>query len=156
MNYAEYKFSQLLSVYDEEFKNAPHDEQYYSAMRLYQDFMSSSYNRVSKAEYDCMCDYLSANAHKDAQLVDDIVESLKQFDGINAEIWKYVSEKMGYAVHKMVRVIDKDGVDDEALEIIEPIMYFKRSYLLDGDGFVELSNSKGEVVNIWASRIKSL
>ena len=103
-----------------------------------------------------MCDYLSANAHKDAQLVDDIVESLKQFDGINAEIWKYVSEKMGYAVHKMVRVIDKDGVDDEALEIIEPIMYFKRSYLLDGDGFVELSNSKGEVVNIWASRIKSL
>ena len=156
MNYAEYKFSQLLCVYDDEFKNAPHDEQYYSAMRLYQDFMSSRYNRVSKAEYDCMCDYLSANAHKDAQLVDYIVESLKQFDGINAEIWKYVSEKMGYAVHKMVRVIDKDGVDDEALEIIEPIMYFKRSYLLDGDGFVELSNSKGEVVNIWASRIKSL
>ena len=96
MNYAEYLFSQLLSVYDDEFKNAPHQEQYYSAMRLYKDYMSSSYNRVSKAEYDCMCDYLSANAHKDAQLVDDIVESLKQFDGINAEVWHKLSKIMGF------------------------------------------------------------
>jgi hypothetical protein len=103
-----------------------------------------------------MCDYLSANEHKKVKLGDEIVESLKQFDGINAEVWKYVSEKLGYAVHRMVRVVDKDGVDDEAQEIIEPIMYLKRSYLLDGDEFVELYNSKGEVVNIWASRIKSL
>ena len=156
MNYPQYLFSQLLSVYDDEFKNAPHDEQFFTAIRLYNEFRVSDYNHTSKAEYDCMCEYLNANQHKKVKLGDEIVESLKQFDGINAEVWKYVSEKLGYAVDKMVRVVDKDGVDDEAQEIIEPIMYLKRSYLLDGDEFVELYNSKGEAVNIWASRIKSL
>jgi hypothetical protein len=156
MNYQEFLFSQLLAVYDDEFKNSPHDEQFYNGMRLYQDFKTSDYNHTSKGLYDCICDYLSANQHKKVQIGEDIIELLKQFDGINADIWKYVSEKLGYAVHRMVRVVDKDGVDDEAEEIIEPIMYLKRSYLLDGDEFVELYNSKGEVVNIWASRIKSL
>jgi hypothetical protein len=156
MNYPQYLFSQLLCVYDDEFKAMPHDNQFFTSLRLYKDFTNSTYSLAYKSEYDCMCDYLSANEHKKVKLGDEIVESLKQFDGINAEVWKYVSEKLGYAVHRMVRVVDKDGVDDEAQEIIEPIMYLKRSYLLDGDEFVELYNSKGEVVNIWASRIKSL
>jgi hypothetical protein len=98
MNYAEYLFSQLLSVYDDGFKNAPYDEQFYDAMRLYQDFMSSKFNQTNKSEYDSMCNYLSAGKHRNVKLVEEIVESLKQFDGINAEVWKSVSEKLGYAV----------------------------------------------------------
>ena len=156
MNYPEFLFAQLLAIYDEEFKEMPYDDQYESVPHLYEDFFNSKFNDPLKGEYDCIVNYLSADQHTKVKIGDEIVKSLKQFDGINADIWKYVSEKLGYAVHKMVRVIDKDGVDDEALEIIEPIMYFKRSYFLDGDEFVELFNSKGKVVNIWASRIKSL
>lgn len=111
MNYPEFLFSQLLSVYDDEFKNSPHDEQYCNAMRLYQDFTNSTYSLAYKSEYDCMCDYLSANAHKDAQLVDEIVESLKQFDGINAEVWKYVSEKLGYAIKEKAETPLSDAKD---------------------------------------------
>jgi hypothetical protein len=96
MNYAEYKFAQLLAVYDDEFKNAPYDDQFFTAMRLYNEFRVSDYNHTSKAEYDCMCEYLNANQHKKIQIGDEILESLKQFDGINAEVWKYVSDKLGY------------------------------------------------------------
>jgi hypothetical protein len=96
MNYPEFLFSQLLSVYDDEFKNAPHDEQYFNAVNLYKDFTNSTYSLAYKSEYDCMCDYLSANAHKDAQLVEEIVESLKQHEGINIKVWHLVSDKMGF------------------------------------------------------------
>jgi hypothetical protein len=102
MNYAEYLFSQLLSVYDDEFKNAPHQEQYYSAMRLYKDFMSSNYNKTNKAEYDCICDYLSANQHRNVKLVEEIVETLKQHEGITYEVWHSVSDKMGFPVQDKV------------------------------------------------------
>jgi len=105
MNYAEYKFAQLLCVYDDEFKNAPYDDQFFTAMRLYNEFKASEYNHTSKAEYDCMCDYLSANQHKKVKLGDEIVESLKQFDGINAEVWNYVSEKLGYALQDKYDVL---------------------------------------------------
>ena len=102
MNYAEYLFSQLLSVYDDEFKNAPHDEQFYNAMRLYQDFTNSTYSLAYKSEYDCICDYLSANEHRNVKLVEEIVETLKQHEGITYEVWHSVSDKMGFPVQDKV------------------------------------------------------
>jgi hypothetical protein len=111
MNYAEYLFSQLLSVYDDGFKNAPYDEQFHNAMRLYQDFMSSNYNKTSKSEYDCMCDYLSADQHKKVQLGDKIVESLNQFYDIDPEVWKYVSKKMGYTIQEKAETPLLDAKD---------------------------------------------
>jgi len=98
MNYPQYLFSQLLCVYDDEFKAMPHDNQFFTSLRLYKDFTNSTYSLAYKSEYDCMCDYLSANEHKKVKLGDEIVESLKQFDGINADVWNYVSEKLGYAL----------------------------------------------------------
>lgn len=96
MNYPEFIFSQLLCVYDDAFRNLPYDEQYSNAMRLHQDFMNSTYRLASKSDYDCMCDYLSADQHKKVLVGDEIIESLKQFDDIDPEVWKYVSKKMGF------------------------------------------------------------
>jgi hypothetical protein len=96
MEYQEYLFAQLLSIYDEEFKEMPYDDQYELVPQLYEDFFNSKFNDTLKGEYDCIVNYLSANQHKKVKLGDEIVESLKQFDGINAEVWNYVSDKLGY------------------------------------------------------------
>jgi hypothetical protein len=96
VEYQEYLFAQLLAVYDEEFKEMPYDDQYESVPQLYEDFFNSKFNDPLKGEYDCIVNYLNADQHKKVQLGDEIIESLKQFDGITAEVWKYVSEKLRY------------------------------------------------------------
>ena len=98
MNYPEFIFSQLLCVYDDEFKNLPYDDQYAQVPILYKDFESSDYNNAVKYSNETarMCNYLSADQHKKVLLGDEIIESLQQFDDIDPEVWKYVSKKMGF------------------------------------------------------------
>jgi hypothetical protein len=106
MNYPEFIFSQLLCVYDDAFRNLPYDEQYEQVPILYKDFESSAYNNAVKYSNETarMCNYLSADQHKKVQLGDEIVESLKQFDDIDPEVWKYVSKKLGFTNQERVEV----------------------------------------------------
>jgi hypothetical protein len=160
MNYAEYKFAQLLCVYDDEFKSMQYNDQFTTAIRLYNEFRNSDYNHTSKAEYDCICDYLSADQHKKIKIGNEIVEALKSFDSINAEVWKYVSEKLGYVVQeKGVTPLDDseklnytrelvhrlDMVQDDAAELRKFIYkkglgkYFQDSEDIQ-EGYVFLNN----------------
>jgi hypothetical protein len=63
-----------------------------------------------------MCDYLSANGHKSARLVEEIVDTLKQYDGFNGEVWKYVSEKLGYALKEKAVTPSADDKYTKELE----------------------------------------
>jgi hypothetical protein len=107
-----------------------------------------------------MCNYLSANQHKKVQIGDEIVTSLNNFDGFNAEVWKYVSEKLGYAVQEKsetplsdakdfnyTRELEHrlDMVQDDAIEL-RKFIYEKGlgKYFQDSDdaqeGYVFLNN----------------
>lgn len=53
-----------------------------------------------------------------------------------------------------VEVIDTWGLDEETISKIEPIMIYTNDYYSDGTQFVELHNSKEEVIRIFPERIK--
>jgi hypothetical protein len=63
MNYSEYLFSQLLSLYDIEFSELAYDIQFSEAMVLYSQFEKSNFNVDILSEYDCIINYLS-NTYK--------------------------------------------------------------------------------------------
>ena len=64
MNYSEYLFSQLLSLYDIEFAELPYDIQFAEAMVLHEKFQQSNFNIDILSEYDCMINYLSNTIKK--------------------------------------------------------------------------------------------
>jgi hypothetical protein len=96
MNQFEYQFCQLLCHYDDEFKKLSFFEQYRRTPGMYKDFLMSEYKVFGENEYDNICNYIDANAHNRDSIVYDIVESIKHIDGINAEVWKCVTDKMGF------------------------------------------------------------
>jgi len=64
MNYSQFLFSQLLSLYDEDFANLAYDLQYAEAMVLYQEFEKSNFNVDVLSEYDCIVNYLNNSYNK--------------------------------------------------------------------------------------------
>lgn len=54
---------------------------------------------------------------------------------------------------KKVKVIDTDGLDEETIGMIEPIMTYTNDYEESGSLFVELRNSKGDVIRVFPERI---
>jgi hypothetical protein len=63
MNYSQYLFSQLLSLYDINFAELPYDIQFGEAMEIYNQFEKSNFNVDILSEYDCIINYLS-NTYK--------------------------------------------------------------------------------------------
>ncbi len=63
MNYSQFLFSQLLSLYDEDFSNLAYDIQFAEAMVLHQEFEQSNFNVDILSEYDCIINYLN-NSYK--------------------------------------------------------------------------------------------
>ena len=111
MNLYQYIFSELLCVYDDEFKNLPYAERYQKVFHLYEQFHSSTYNNDGTYSNVTarMCNYLDANEHRKVQVGDEIIESLKQFDDIDYDVWKYVSQKMGYTILEKVDIPSDDS-----------------------------------------------
>lgn len=64
MNYSQYLFSQLLSLYDIEFAELPYDIQFGEAMVLHSQFEKSNFNVDILSEYDCMINFLSNTYNK--------------------------------------------------------------------------------------------
>jgi hypothetical protein len=64
MNYSQFLFSQLLSLYDEDFSNLAYDIQYGEAMVLHQEFEKSNFNVDILSEYDCIINYLNNSYNK--------------------------------------------------------------------------------------------
>lgn len=52
-----------------------------------------------------------------------------------------------------VKVIDKRGLDKQTIDKIENPMQFNRYYYENDTEFVELENSKGDIVRIFPERI---
>lgn len=56
---------------------------------------------------------------------------------------------------KKVEVIDTIGLDEETISKIESIMFYEKDfYADDGVMFVELHNSKGDIIRIFPERIR--
>ena len=55
---------------------------------------------------------------------------------------------------KKVKVIDKDGLDKTTISKIEEVMIYINDYYENDTLFVELHNSKGEVIRIFPERIQ--
>jgi hypothetical protein len=55
-----------------------------------------------------------------------------------------------------VKVVDTDGLDAETINMIEPIMTYTNDYEESGDMFVELHNSKGQIIRIFPERIEKV
>jgi len=56
----------------------------------------------------------------------------------------------------MVEVIDTEGLDEKTIQIIEKPMKFNKYYEENDTLFVELENSKGQIIRIFPERIKDL
>jgi len=52
-----------------------------------------------------------------------------------------------------VIVDDIWGLDQETINMIEPTMKFNREFIQDETTFVELENSKGEIICIFPERV---
>ena len=57
---------------------------------------------------------------------------------------------------KNVKVIDIDGLDETTISQIEEVMTYANDYYENDTLFVELHNSKGEVIRIFPERIEEL
>ena len=57
---------------------------------------------------------------------------------------------------KNVKVIDIDGLDETTISQIEEVMTYANDYYENDTLFVELHNSKGEVIRIFTERIEEL
>lgn len=55
---------------------------------------------------------------------------------------------------KRVRVIDTMGLDDITIAKIEPVMWYTKDYMENDTRFVELINSKNQVIRIFPERIR--
>jgi len=53
-----------------------------------------------------------------------------------------------------VQVINTDGLDKKTIEKIENTMTFNREWEENDTLFVELQNSKGEIIRVFPERIK--
>lgn len=53
-----------------------------------------------------------------------------------------------------VEVIDTNGLSNETIKMIEPIMIYTNDYIENETLFVELHNSKNEIIRIFPERIK--
>jgi hypothetical protein len=110
MEYSEYLFANLLSVYDDDFKKKSYDYQYNLVPQLHLDFLNSEFNDPSKQEYDCMCNYLDADMHKTSYVAHEIVEQIfdmKVCDSINPEIWALVSKRILATIDVPEQNVDK-------------------------------------------------
>lgn len=57
---------------------------------------------------------------------------------------------------KKVKVIDTNGLDEITISQIEEVMIYTNDYYENDTLFVELHNSKGEVIRIFPERIEEL
>ena len=57
---------------------------------------------------------------------------------------------------KMVRVIDTWGLDEDTISKIEEVMMYTNDYIENDTLFVELHNSKNEVIIIFPERIQEI
>ncbi len=55
---------------------------------------------------------------------------------------------------KNVKVIDTNGLDEETISMIEPIMLYSSDYEENETTFVVLHNSKGDTIRIFPERIE--
>lgn len=114
MEIQEYLFSQLLCVYDDEFKAMSYGEQYELVPQLYLDFTNSGFYDVSKSEYDCIVNYLDAGKYKVSRVAHEIVEeifNMKAFDDIDADVWALVSKRVGFPFQIKVATTLSDAKD---------------------------------------------
>jgi hypothetical protein len=154
MTYNEYLFSQLLAIYDEDFKVMPYDEQWELVPQMYLDFINSNFNNESKGEYDCIVNYLNADKHKVSAVANEIVEAIfdmNAFDNINADVWALISKRVGFPVQNKSDYADEtkyikelehrlNMIDDDAAKLRTFIIEKELGdYFLDSD-FVYLSN----------------
>ena len=64
MNYSQFLFSQLLSLYDQDFSDLAYDIQFAEAMVLHEKFEQSNFNVDIISEYDCIINYLNNSYNK--------------------------------------------------------------------------------------------
>lgn len=57
---------------------------------------------------------------------------------------------------KKVKVINTEGLDETTISQIEEVMIYTNNYYENDTLFVELHNSKGEIIKIFPERIKEL
>lgn len=57
---------------------------------------------------------------------------------------------------KLVRVIDTWGLDEDTISKIEEVMMYTNDYIENDTLFVELHNSKNEVIRIFPERIQEI
>jgi hypothetical protein len=57
---------------------------------------------------------------------------------------------------KNVKVIDTDGLDETTISQIEEVMTYTNDYYENDTLFVELHNSKGEIIRIFPERIQEI
>ncbi len=60
------------------------------------------------------------------------------------------------AMAKNVKVIDTDGLDETTISQIEEVMIYTNDYYENDTLFVELHNSKGEIIRIFPERIQEI
>ena len=58
--------------------------------------------------------------------------------------------------NKKVEVIDTYGLSEEVISMIEPIMIYTNDYEENETMFVELHNSKNQIIRIFPERIAQL
>lgn len=124
MTYPEFIFSQLLCVYDDEFKTKPYDEQWELIPQMYLDFMNSNFNDPKKGKYDCICNYLNDGKHKVSAVANEIVEgifNMNAFDNINADVWALISKRVGFPVQNKSDYADETKYIKELEHRIEMI-----------------------------------
>lgn len=58
--------------------------------------------------------------------------------------------------NKKVKVINTNGLSEDVIKMIDPIMIYTNDYIENETLFVELHNSKNEVIRIFPERIEKL
>ena len=102
MNHDQYLFSQLLCLYDEEFKNAPYDEQYYLNAGYYNAFEKSKYNVDTKSAFDCIQNYLESGEHKNPAVskIEEAKKTLRDAGYFVDDLWNVIDVYSSYECSK--------------------------------------------------------
>jgi len=67
-----------------------------------------------------------------------------------------IKTKRKKAMEKNVKVIDTYGLDETTISQIEEVMIYTNDYYENDTLFVELHNSKGEIIRIFPERIQEI
>lgn len=113
-------------------------------------------NRDFKQPFDINEEYTFAFYDGSDDYVTLFMNYAPLFTGIDVTHYIHRKEVSNDNKTKLVRVIDTWGLDEDTISKIEEVMMYTNDYIENDTLFVELHNSKNEVIRIFPERIQEI